>query len=131
MSDRPPVVDYRDLEVWQLARELSVSVHHMTLDALPKFEWYEEGSQIRRASKSIRANIVEGFGCRRYKAEFVKHLTYAIASARETEDHLLTLRETGSLKDESLFRELSELTSKLLAKLMLFTASVQRNHRSP
>jgi len=40
----------------------------MTLDELPRFEMYEEGAQIRRSAKSIVANIVEGFGMRRYKA---------------------------------------------------------------
>ena len=103
----------------------------MSLVDLPKFEWHEEGSQVRRASKSVRANIVEGFGRRRYKAEFIKHLTYSIASARETEDHLATLWETGSLKNESIYRELQELNSKLLAKLVLFTAGVEKNHRVP
>ncbi|MEX1138429.1 MAG: four helix bundle protein [Bacteroidota bacterium] len=34
---------------------------------LPSFERYEEGSQIRRPSKSISSNIVEGFALRKYK----------------------------------------------------------------
>ena len=95
-------MDYKDLEVWKLARKLAIDVHHMTLNELPKFELFEQGSQIRRSSKSIRANIVEGFGKRRYKMDFIRHLTYALGSARETEDHLLTLWETGSLTNEPL-----------------------------
>lgn len=59
-------MNYKGLEVWQIARELSIEIHKMTL-SLPKFELYEEGSQIRRSSKSIRSNVVEGFGRRRYK----------------------------------------------------------------
>ena len=55
-------MSYRDLEVWNLARKASISVHRMTVQELPKFETYEEGSQIRRSVKSIRANIVEGYG---------------------------------------------------------------------
>jgi len=55
-------MSYRDLEIWQLGREMSIEIHKMTLNNLPKFEMYEEGSQIRRSSKSIRSNIVEGFG---------------------------------------------------------------------
>src|SRR5690625_6379310 len=39
---------------------------------LPKYELYETGSQIRRSSKSIRANIVEGYGRRRYKRDYIK-----------------------------------------------------------
>jgi 23S rRNA-intervening sequence protein len=55
-------MSYRDLEIWDLARQIAVAVHRMTLQDLPKFEAYEEGSQIRRSAKSIRANIVEGYG---------------------------------------------------------------------
>jgi hypothetical protein len=36
-------MSYRDLEIWKLAREIAVAVHHMTLQELPKFEMYEEG----------------------------------------------------------------------------------------
>jgi len=42
----------------------------MTLNELPKFEMYEEGSQIRRSSKSVRTNIVEGYGRRNYKLDY-------------------------------------------------------------
>jgi four helix bundle protein len=88
---------YQRLEVWRLARDLSVDIHRMTLEQLPRFELHEVGSQVRRSAKSIRANIVEGYGKRRYKLEFLRHLTYALGSAQETLDHLDTLHETGSL----------------------------------
>jgi hypothetical protein len=41
-------MSYRKLEIWQLARELVIDIHKMTLVQLPKFEFFEEGSQIRR-----------------------------------------------------------------------------------
>ncbi|MEW6570601.1 MAG: four helix bundle protein [Nitrospirota bacterium] len=75
-----------------------MKVHKITLEELPKFEMYEEGSQIRRSSKSIVSNIVEGFGRRRYKNEFIQFLTYSIASCDETKVHLEILYQTGSLK---------------------------------
>ncbi len=59
---------YEDIKIYKLARKLAVEIHKMTLDELPKFEMYEEGSQIRRSSKSIGSNIVEGFGRRSIKA---------------------------------------------------------------
>jgi len=123
-------MDYKDLEVWQLARELTIDVHRMTLAELPKFEMYEEGSQIRRSVKSIRANIVEGYGKRRYKMDFVRHLTYSLGSARETEDHLNTLWETGSSSNESLYQDLLVRTDTLIAKLVVFTRGVEANHQS-
>ena len=48
-----PIKSYRDLEIYQIAHRLAVEVHKTTLRELPKFETYEEASQIRRASKSV------------------------------------------------------------------------------
>ena len=67
---------YRDYGIWQMAHQLAVRVHKMTLEKLPKFEMYEEASQIRRSLKSISSNIVEGFGRRRYKNDFIRFLIY-------------------------------------------------------
>ena len=80
-------MNYRDLEIWQLSRELTVDVHKMTLHKLPKFEMFEEGSQIRRSMKSIKSNIVEGYGRRRYKQDFIRFLVFAHSSCDETIDH--------------------------------------------
>jgi four helix bundle protein len=123
-------MNYRDLEVWQLARELVVSIHEMTLTKLPKFEMFEEGSQIRRAIKSVKPCIVEGYGRRRYKQEFVRFLTYALASYDETADHVDTLVLTGSLKEKALSDELARKLQELGRKLNLFLQSVERSHKS-
>lgn len=123
-------MSYRNLEIWQLARTVSVDVHKMTLTQLPKFEMYEEGSQIRRASKSVRSNIVEGYGRRRYKQEFIKFLVYAHSSCDETIDHLETVFETGSLTDEKTFRDLSAQLDTLGRKISKFIDSVEAGHRS-
>jgi four helix bundle protein len=74
---------YRDLEIYNLAFELAVKVHRSSLK-LPKFELYEQGSQIRRSSKSIKDNISEGFGRRRYKAEYIRFLIFSHSSCDET-----------------------------------------------
>lgn len=99
-------MSYRNLEIWRLAREVVVDIHKVTLRRLPKFEMFEEGSQIRRSSKSVKSNIVEGYGRRRYKQEFIKFLTYALASNDETIDHLENLYRTDSLKDKDLYDSL-------------------------
>ncbi len=65
---------YKDLDIYKLSHKLAVEVHRMTMK-LPKYEMFEEGSQVRRSSKSISSNIVEGFGRRRYKQEFIQYLT--------------------------------------------------------
>jgi four helix bundle protein len=130
MLDTGCWMNYRNLEVWQLARELVISIHEMTLTKLPKFEMFEEGSQIRRAIKSVKSNIVEGYGRRRYKQEFVRFVDYALASCDETADHLDTLVATKSLRDAGVIDDLTTKLEQLGRKLNLFLQSVERSHRS-
>src|SRR5437867_185128 len=54
-------MSYRNLEIWTLSRELVVDIHKMTLTKLPKFEMFEEGTQIRKSMKSVKSTIVEGY----------------------------------------------------------------------
>jgi len=64
-------MSYKSLEIWRLARAQSIEIHTMTL-SLPKFEQFEEGQQIRKSSKTTRSTIVEGYGRRIYKADYIK-----------------------------------------------------------
>ena len=118
---------YKDLRVYQLAIELVVDTHRMSLADLPKFEMYEEGSQIRRSSKSIVSNIIEGFGRRRYKNEFIRFLTYALASCDETKGHLEMLFQTGSLS-ETQYAKLIKRYGELGSKLYNFRQAVIEKH---
>jgi four helix bundle protein len=122
-------MSYRDLEIWKLAREAAIAIHRMTLRELPKFEMYEEGSQIRRSVKSIRSNIVEGYGRRRYKQEFIRFLVFAHASCDETIDHLAGLFDTGSLTNKSLYSDLQTQLDLPGRKLNVFIEGVEREHR--
>ena len=123
-------MSYKNLEVWQLVRELVIDIHKMTLTKLPKFEMFEEGGQIRRSVKSVKSTIVEGYGRRRYKHEFIRFLTYAIASNDETIDHLETLFETKSLTDKELYETIHDKLEVLGKKLNLFIQSVEKGHDS-
>ncbi len=123
-------MSYKNLEIWQLAKELVITIHHMTL-GLPKFELFEDGQQIRRSIKGVITAIVEGYGRRRYKNDFIKFLVYAHSSTNETIDHLEMLFETGSLKDEQLFLTLHQKLNLLGRKLNNFIQSVEKIHKSP
>ncbi len=107
---------YEGTEIYQLAKRLAVEIHRMTLEELPKFEMYEEGSQIRRSAKSIVANFVEGYGMKRYKGDLVRYLTYSLSSCDETKAHLEILHETGSLaprRFDYFYREYRKLGAML------------------
>jgi four helix bundle protein len=121
---------YHELEIYQIAQRLAVDIHAMTL-TLPKMETYEEGSQIRRSSKSVAANIVEGYGRRQYKNEFLKYVIYASASCDETKAHLEILHQTGSL-DKERYTQLYGRCLELGKKIYRFRQAVLlRHNQSP
>lgn len=83
---------YRDLDIYQMSYSLAIKVHRMTL-TLPKYEMYEQGSQVRRSTKSIKDNIVEGYGRNRYKKEFIRFLVFAHSSSDEALSQLTMIDE--------------------------------------
>ncbi|MDX1641487.1 MAG: four helix bundle protein [Balneolaceae bacterium] len=120
-------MSYKKLKVWQVARKVSIDIHKMSLE-LPSFELYECGSQIRRSSKSIRANIVEGYGRRKYTNDYLRFLIYAHSSVDETRDHLETLHETGSLQNQQIFENISEQLNILGKMLFRFIQRVEKDN---
>ncbi len=123
-------MSYHNLEIWKLAKKNAIDIHQMTLKELPQFEMYETGSQFRRSSKSTIINIVEGYGRRRYKQDFIRFLNFSLASNIESINHLELLWETGSLKDQIIFSELMDSLNLLGKKLYSFLQSVEKGHRS-
>ena len=120
-------MSYKNLEIWKLAKEVVIEIHKMSL-TLPKFEQFEEAQQIRRSSKTVRSCIVEGYGRRKYKADFIKFLIYSLSSNDETIDHLEMLFETESLKDETFYNSLHTKLETLGRKLNNFLQAVERSH---
>ncbi len=121
---------YKRLEIYRLAHLLAVEVHRMTL-TLPRHELFEEGGQIRRSSKSVAAQIVEGYCLRKNKNEFLQYLNRAYASSHETVEHLELLPETGSLSDEDLYKQLHEEYESLCRMIFRFIEGVMAEHVAP
>ena len=82
-DDAHGVRSFEDLKVFQRAYKLSLDMHRASLK-FPNIEQRALADQLRRASKSIAANIAEGFGKQRLsKIEFKRYLMMAIGSADE------------------------------------------------
>jgi four helix bundle protein len=106
---------YRDLDIYKISLELFYIVHPSSLN-LPKYEMYELGSQIRRSSDSVVTNIVEGYGRKKYKAEFVRFLIFSWSSCLETVNHLEKINHlyNGVIENnEELILKYNELSSKI------------------
>ncbi len=94
------VTDGKALKVYQLAFAFSVELHRVSL-AFPKIEQYSLADQMRRASKSICANLVEGFDRQQYsKPEFKRFLMMSSSSAAEVGVWLDYAAELGYVTKE-------------------------------
>jgi four helix bundle protein len=120
---------YRDLEIFICAKSLAVEVHEVSLN-LPKFELYEEGSQVRRSSKAVASMILEGYGRRRYKADFIKHLVYAHTECDETLFHIQMLIDTKSLVTSAHVNSIIEAYEKLSKQINAFIAWVEKHWKT-
>lgn len=118
---------FKDLEIYQLAFDLAIKVHFTSLK-LPKFELYEQGSQIRRSSKGVKDTIAEGYGRRKYKAEYIRYLIFAQASCDETCSHLEMIINTHPESKE--FPELLEPYNILGKKINNYIQYVEKNWKT-
>lgn len=80
------VNSYEDLNVYKLLVELHLEIDNLTLK-FPSFERFELGSQIRRSSNSIPANLAEGWNSR-HIAVCIEGISRAQGELRETTHHL-------------------------------------------
>lgn len=72
-----------DLEVFRISYQLAMEIFNLSR-YFPKEERYSLTDQVVRSSRSISANIAEGWGKRVYESEFKKHLIYGMGSLEET-----------------------------------------------
>ena len=79
-----PIRTYRDLEVYQQACRAALAASKLT-KRFPALEQVELARQLRRAARSVPANIVEGWAQRASAAEFKRYLQVAIGSCHETQ----------------------------------------------
>ena len=90
---------HRDLKVYQLAYSLAMHIFKES-KTFPQEERYSMTSQIRRSSRSVAANIAEGFRKRQYPSMFVSKLADSDAEATETQVWLDFARDCGYLSTE-------------------------------
>lgn len=87
---------HNNLDAWKRSIEFVLRIYKVT-ESFPKDERFGLTSQIRRASVSIPANIVEGAG-RKSDKEFIQFLSHAQGSASEVETELLIASRLGYIK---------------------------------
>jgi len=105
------------LEVYQRLFNLAIEIHELTL-TFPKFELYELGSQLRRASNSAPANLAEGFN-NKHTNIYIEGISRAQAEIRETKHHLKVAFSKNYLSKEKLeyFLKEYDICGRMLTNL--------------
>lgn len=112
------IKSYKDLEVHKEAFDLAMEIFRITR-RFPKEEVYSLTSQMVRSSRSVSANISEGWAKRTYDAVFKQHLISALGSNSETEDWLAYSFECKYISSEihEKLKVKNDRIGKMLTKL--------------
>ena len=119
MAEKKLVRSHGDLEVYRLAFEAAMEIFEIT-KSFPGKEKFSLIDQIRRSSRSVNANIAEGWRKRRYGPAFVAKLSDAEAEAAETQTWLEFAVRCGYLDTESgreLYRQYDDILGKLVSMI--------------
>lgn len=113
-----PITSYKDLEVYQMSFSLAMSIFQLS-KKFPKEEVYSLTTQLVRSSRSVSANITEGWAKRNYENVFKQHLIDALGSLAETENWLLFAKACEYIDNETLnkYTEEIEIIGKKISKL--------------
>jgi four helix bundle protein len=119
---------HRDLKVFQLAYRLAMEIYHLSKH-FPREEVYSLTDQIRRSSRSVAANLAEGFRKRRYPNMLVNKLTDCDGEATETQVWLDFALDCGYMNRESHdrltegYEEVGRMLSGMMANPKRFAPS--------
>ncbi len=121
----PAQKNFEDLDCYKLALDMLLNAHEIA-KALPDSEKYDLTSQIRRSSKSISANIAEGYG-RFHYLEKLRFFSIARGSLEETWNHVITAKLLGYIEDDYFesFRDLYENAQRALNGWMRYIRKQQ------
>ena len=107
---------YKDIEIYKIGFDLAIKIHHFSMK-LPSYELYEQGSQVRRSSKSVKDQISEGYG-RRTTPDYIRSLYIAYGSNCELETQTLLSGDLSYIdieKKNVLLEKISEVERMLKA----------------
>ena len=94
-----PIKTFLDLDIYTLSRQLAKEIFQLTLKFPPE-EKYSLTDQIRRSSRSIKANIAEGWGKRIYINNFKRHLVDSNGSLEETKSWCISALDCNYISEE-------------------------------
>ena len=123
------ITSYKDLEIYKRSYKVALTIHERT-KKFPETEKYDLTSQTRRCSKSIPANIAEGWG-RQSNEEFKRFLRISLASCNEIQVHLSFCKDLEYISEEeyqNLSKEYDEIGRMLNVSIQKWNKSNKTNN---
>lgn len=111
------IKSFLDLEVYKESFQLSLEIEEL-LKTYPASEKFLLADQMRRASRSIPAQIAEGYARRESIKDFQRYIRDCIGESNEMINHLLLSKYKGYIKKAGYADELIDRYNKLGKKLM-------------
>jgi four helix bundle protein len=121
---------FENLEVWKASREMRKFIS-LLIKKFPKDELYSLTSQLRNASRSVHANIAEGYGRYHYQ-ENIQFCRQSRGSLEETKDHFYTALDEQyiSQNDFNEFMQHYDKCLKLLNGYIYYIEEQKQKHKS-
>ena len=94
-----PLARFERLDAWRLSHQLAIDLSRLAR-TFPADERFELAAQLRRAARSVPANLAEGVGSQS-SATFLRHIWIALGSIAEVENHLIVARDEGYITAEA------------------------------
>jgi four helix bundle protein len=119
---------FEDLDVWKVCRELREQLSTLSR-SFPKEERHRLTDQIIRASRSVTANLAEGYG-RFHYAENIQFVRQARGSLYEVLDHLTVARDEKYVSEE-IFKTMQENVLRAVSVVNGFIRYLVKAKTSP
>ena len=121
------LTSFTELDCWKEARVLRNEISLLTR-GFPKEEKYDLTSQIKRSSRSVTANIAEGYG-RFHHQENIQFCRISRGSLTETLDHLIVAYDEKYIDEDTLknFQVMLEKCLKLLNGYINYLKRAKQN----
>ncbi|MDF2159396.1 four helix bundle protein [Algoriphagus sp. CAU 1675] len=117
---------FEDLICWQKAYQLKRNIKKVVISNFPRREEYDLKSQILRASRSVTANIAEGWG-RYHYLDSNKFYYNSRGSLAEILDHLIEARDDKYINEET-FLDLRQQVLEAIKVLNGFIFYLKREY---
>ena len=117
---------YKDLIIYKESFGLAIKIYKLSIK-LPYPDKFETGGQIRRSSQTIKDTIAEGYGRRRYKADFLKFLIYSHSSLLESTSQAEFL---DTLHPDTGWKDIESELDTLGKKISKFIDYVEKNWKT-